>query len=213
MGKFLTLSKAKKLLSLQLQLLPISYTDEQMSEYIEIVEQKLVEWLRRDPSLNLYELIKMTNNYGKLVLTSTPVQKIVKVEQIGYSLVDNQIGDRLIVNPFEEGYQDFEYYPTVSNRNSRNTIQTSCSKTYTRVIYWAGYTEIPAQITNAVFNGLYESLTTGSTIFFDQPFRQLTNQSLPGGLSQSFTYSSIKQNTTFCDVLFAGAKQYRLMFS
>lgn len=211
---YITVDKARELLSLELEESDIP-SDNRLSLMIERVEKYLNHWLGRSLLPTLYKDILQCTRYGKVSLREYPVLAVVEVKHILPSVVKDELQDQLAkeLDPKEAGYDEYRRNQASGYRLGDTIVDTGITHGWVEVIYWAGYDPLPTILEDVIVHALSFVINEGSATALMRPLRQVTSQSLPGGLSQSFKLpDSRKDDYYFLDFFFSPLEKYKKLF-
>jgi len=152
---------------------------EMIADILYRLEVRVDEWF--DYSIAPTEYTeRLTSNSRGLVLTHHyPVISIVKVTQISAQITPNAL---TFINP--QALWDGKRTLRVGGMGGINYDVT----------YIAGYNPIPKLLVDSMFGLLTQVFQSGGLDFLDQPVRDLTNISLPGGLAQTYRVGESKSD-------------------
>lgn len=169
--------------------------DETLSEFIEIVNNLITDWLGYNPKKQLYnEKLRSNNNY-MIQLSYYPVQQ---VESISILLPERPPTELSLLEETGLWY-------------GKHTVRVPYKNTLAVIKYWAGFDPLPSLFEITTFLVIDYLLSINSSYpdisVLNQPTKDISSLSLPGGLSRSYKYGSTKSSNS----IYAGTEFERLM--
>ena len=158
-----------------------------IQQLLDRIEFKINAVLDRSLAIQEYRETLKPTHYGELFLKHWPITQVLTVEEIRYKIV-KQTPDIIAAKRAGQAVDDNELIAANAywQPNSQVVCVQNNAGTYV-VTYMAGYDPIPSEAVEATYLILKSCLSQqGDLSWLDQPVRDRTSLSLPGGLSSSF---------------------------
>lgn len=162
-----------------------------LEELLLRVQSRLELWLGYSPLPNDYRERRMSNGKGLIRLNFYPVINVTEMETLA---------GRILGKPFN-------VRESLALWRGRTTLDVGMPNILVEVSYRAGFDPLPEVFEQVLLDLLAESLD-GGVAGLEEPTKDVTSLSVPGGLSQSFKLGETQPGSRF-ERICAPLERYR----
>lgn len=170
-------------------------SDDTLSLFIEVSESLIIDWLGYNPELQQYTEKLKANDRCLVNLSYYPVSKV----------------DSIIVLLPEQPPKPLDIVDVGGLWYGKHTIYVNYKNTLVEVIYWAGFDPLPSLFEVTIYLLINNLLSINSDFpdisTLNEPTKDISSLSLPGGLSKSYKYGNTKSSSSS----YAGTKLERIL--